>query len=330
MSLASLYLATKLCEESEKVPSVAEMVQLAGARYSAQELLRMERVLLSRLDWRLSYPTIDKFLQLMLAISLPFTAQTIHLPWLDEGSDQSQVKGPGPGQGQTPSMSMDLWSNLKSVLTSHRLMICKLKNVQDSPRVLDENSHPEEPCPRGTGSKVTLGYRPSLLALSLLSLSLENQGNPEWLTITYNLQQLIKAEADEVIGCRESISARVWADQRPDSADPRYIMVRNPRPLLPASKSNNTNYENLRIEIPTDSSSKWCQGTVLGSQNENSSVKKLGKSPRKRLRKQSKSSDSSSSSEMVKQRPRYRTPPEKICIDEIWDSFFIQQIVATA
>jgi len=208
---------------------------------------------LSRLDWQLSFPTLDRFMQLMLVISLPVDVSSMHL--------MSGV------QHQKQSMMMDLWCAMDTVLSSHRLTICaKVDTVTQDPCLTNSTAD---------------GYRPSLLALAILSLTLETRRHPQWLAITWNLQQLIKADPDELIRCREKVSARILKQRR-------HILMEG------------IDKENVHVAPPIRRSF----GDIA-----------VTKSSRKRLRKQSKSSESSC--EMV---PRIRTPPENMFIDEIYDS----------
>jgi len=71
VALSALYIACKICEEPEAVPPVPELVRESGCICSVQELVRMERVLLKRINWDLNLVTPYTFLQLMLAIGAP-------------------------------------------------------------------------------------------------------------------------------------------------------------------------------------------------------------------------------------------------------------------
>jgi hypothetical protein len=75
LAVTSLYVAVKFYEEHsgeelEFDPMEASgFLSQLGLNYSVQEVTRMERTLLQRLDWNLLLPTFDRFLESMLAVT---------------------------------------------------------------------------------------------------------------------------------------------------------------------------------------------------------------------------------------------------------------------
>lgn len=71
IAVTCLYLAAKVCEEDEMVPLTWEVVRRSECGYSEAELLRMERCILSKLDWNLRLtPTSYDFIHLFHAVVL--------------------------------------------------------------------------------------------------------------------------------------------------------------------------------------------------------------------------------------------------------------------
>lgn len=63
IALASLYLASKISEEEEFVPTASDFVAVSRAPCTAADLLRMERLIVQKLDWDLLLPSPILFLQ---------------------------------------------------------------------------------------------------------------------------------------------------------------------------------------------------------------------------------------------------------------------------
>ncbi|XP_065058066.1 cyclin-I-like [Rhopilema esculentum] len=63
IGLTSLYVAAKMSEEEEFVPMATDFVNVSRAQCTASDLLRMEGILLQKLEWSLFVPTPVLFLQ---------------------------------------------------------------------------------------------------------------------------------------------------------------------------------------------------------------------------------------------------------------------------
>ncbi|XP_068720227.1 cyclin-I-like isoform X2 [Montipora capricornis] len=68
MSICCLFLAVKMSEEDEDVPTAADFVKVSGLRFTSSDLLRMERVILDKLKWNLNATTPLYFLEVFHAL----------------------------------------------------------------------------------------------------------------------------------------------------------------------------------------------------------------------------------------------------------------------
>lgn len=68
MSICCLFLAVKMSEEDEDVPTAADFVRVSGLRITSSDLLRMERIILDKLNWNLNATTPLYFLQAFHAL----------------------------------------------------------------------------------------------------------------------------------------------------------------------------------------------------------------------------------------------------------------------
>ncbi len=65
MAVGCLYIAAKCKEEDDTIPITPEFVIDCNASCSANELLRMERLILEKFDWFADFVTSVDFLQLV-------------------------------------------------------------------------------------------------------------------------------------------------------------------------------------------------------------------------------------------------------------------------
>ncbi|XP_053267699.1 cyclin-I [Pleuronectes platessa] len=70
ISMACFFLAAKTCEEDECVPSLKELVTSSSCGCSPSEILRMERIVLDKLNWDLHTATALDFLHIFHAMVL--------------------------------------------------------------------------------------------------------------------------------------------------------------------------------------------------------------------------------------------------------------------
>lgn len=70
IAIACFFLAAKTCEEDEHVPSLRELVSTSDCGCSSSEILRMERIILDKLNWDLHTATPLDFLHIFHAMVL--------------------------------------------------------------------------------------------------------------------------------------------------------------------------------------------------------------------------------------------------------------------
>ncbi|XP_028401592.1 cyclin-I-like [Dendronephthya gigantea] len=68
--VACYFLAVKIIEEEEDLPGASELLDAIGCSFSVSDLLRMERIILAKLDWDLNRVTALSFLQAFHALSV--------------------------------------------------------------------------------------------------------------------------------------------------------------------------------------------------------------------------------------------------------------------
>lgn len=65
-TLASYYIALKLVEEEEFVPSLSNFVMMTGNKFTCNDITRMEKIILEKSNWKMDHLTICSFLELVM------------------------------------------------------------------------------------------------------------------------------------------------------------------------------------------------------------------------------------------------------------------------
>lgn len=152
IGVACFYLAAKTLEEDDVIPGTLELVRTSQCGCSVAEVIRMERLVLDKLNWDIKLTTPLDFLHIFHSLLL---SNIPHL--LDRFAHV------------TPARQM--------ALLTRKLDVCVQRHE-------------------------SLDFRPSTLALSLLSLELE-QFAGDWFTITHMVQRLVQVPDENLIRCRE-------------------------------------------------------------------------------------------------------------------------------
>jgi len=77
---ASLLIAAKYGDRKERVPTIRELKSMCCALYDEEMFTQMEWHVLNTLDWIIGHPTVDSFLQILLAEDYPDSAVE-HMAW---------------------------------------------------------------------------------------------------------------------------------------------------------------------------------------------------------------------------------------------------------
>lgn len=64
-AFASYYIAAKLLEEDEFVPDLNSFVKIIGNKFTANDITRMEKIILEKTSWNVNHVTICCFLDIV-------------------------------------------------------------------------------------------------------------------------------------------------------------------------------------------------------------------------------------------------------------------------
>jgi len=67
-TLASYYIAMKLMEEEEFVPTLSNFVIITGNKFTSNDITRMEKIILEKTNWKVNHVTICSFLELFFSL----------------------------------------------------------------------------------------------------------------------------------------------------------------------------------------------------------------------------------------------------------------------
>lgn len=64
MGLSCFYIAVKTTEEEKNVPMANELIRISQNRFTVSDMMRMEKIILEKLYWKVKAPTALHFLRL--------------------------------------------------------------------------------------------------------------------------------------------------------------------------------------------------------------------------------------------------------------------------
>lgn len=65
VALTCVHIAAKLTEDDEVVPHIVDLVHLSAANCTVADVVRMEMIILDKLEWDVNLPTSLQFLQMV-------------------------------------------------------------------------------------------------------------------------------------------------------------------------------------------------------------------------------------------------------------------------
>jgi hypothetical protein len=123
-TLASYYIALKLVEEEEFVPSLSNFVVMTGNKFTCNDITRMEKIILEKSNWKLNHLTICSFLELFFSLICARHFKTLF------GSDSLayNIYKNLANQAQQCLMSVNLLQ-FKASVQSLALLSCTLERI---------------------------------------------------------------------------------------------------------------------------------------------------------------------------------------------------------
>lgn len=64
VGLCCFYIAVKISEEEKNVPLANDLIQISQNRFTVSDMMRMEKIILEKLYWKVKAPTALHFLRL--------------------------------------------------------------------------------------------------------------------------------------------------------------------------------------------------------------------------------------------------------------------------
>lgn len=64
MGLSCFYIAVKSAEEEKNVPLANELIRISQNRFTVSDMMRMEKIIMEKLYWKVKAPTALRFLRL--------------------------------------------------------------------------------------------------------------------------------------------------------------------------------------------------------------------------------------------------------------------------
>ncbi|XP_075875792.1 cyclin-I [Nelusetta ayraudi] len=167
IAFTSLLLAAKINEEDEALGSVRDLVMQSGCSFSTAEILRMERIILDKLDWDLYTATAVDFIHIFHAL---LVSAHPHLAFFSSSSSFSSW-GCGRPQKTPPGCQAVLWTRqVQHCMACHQLW----------------------------------QFKGSTLALAIITLELEEL-TPDWFSVFTDLLRRAQVDSGDLIHCKETV-----------------------------------------------------------------------------------------------------------------------------
>lgn len=173
IAFTSLVLAAKINEEDEVVGSLQDLVVQSGCSFSTAEILRMERIILDKLDWDLYIATPVDFLHIFHALLVSGHPHLVPSIGLGSGVGWDSASAPaGPRHQKRPAgFQAALWTRqVQHCMACHQLW----------------------------------QFRGSTLALAIITLELEAL-TPDWFSVFTDLLKKAQVDSGEFIHCKETV-----------------------------------------------------------------------------------------------------------------------------
>ncbi|KAK5887788.1 hypothetical protein CesoFtcFv8_016359 [Champsocephalus esox] len=171
IAFTSLVLAAKINEEDEVIGSVQDLVVQSGCSFSTAEILRMERIILDKLQWDLYTATAVDFIHIFHALLVSGHPHLVPSIGLGSASDPGSPAA-GPGLQKRPAgLQAALWTRqVQHCMACHQLW----------------------------------QFKGSTLALAIITLELEVL-TPDWFSVFTNLLTKAQVDSGEFIHCKEMV-----------------------------------------------------------------------------------------------------------------------------
>ncbi|XP_078257754.1 cyclin-I isoform X1 [Rhinoraja longicauda] len=201
IAISCFFLAAKTNEEDEIIPSLKDMVKNSNCGCSSADILRMERIILDKLNWDLHTATPLDFLHIAPLIK--------HL-----------IRCRIDGESFTVGFSPGIWifarigsglqcdpGNLKLGISEqfHAMMMSSRPQLLSNQLKMNPTQHIAlliRQLQQCVACHQLLQFKGSTLALAIISLKLETSF-PDWLALTIDLMKKAKIDSLQLIRCRE-------------------------------------------------------------------------------------------------------------------------------
>ncbi|KAK5858831.1 hypothetical protein PBY51_002946 [Eleginops maclovinus] len=177
IAFTSLVLAAKINEEDEVIGSVQDLVVQSGCNFSTAEILRMERIILDKLQWDLYTATAVDFIHIFHALLVSGHPHLI--PSIGLGSGVGWCSASEPGSPLAWQEHQKRPAELQAALWTRQVQHCMACHQ-------------------------LWQFKGSTLALAIITLELEVL-TPDWFSVFTNLLKKAQVDSGEFIHCKEMV-----------------------------------------------------------------------------------------------------------------------------